>query len=282
VRKRLHQAAKPYFSVVIPSFDRHGQLEALMERLDAQTERDFEVIVVDQSPCRWPNEHRQRGFQLTYVHTDVRGAVRARNTGADFASGRVIGFTDDDCLPELDWLQSARRHFEARAIVGLEGAIESDHLGDPDYRPVTNIGFEGIGFMTANLFVLAEAFHRLSGFDLDFDRPHFREDTDLGWRLQELGEVPYGRDVRVFHPAQPRALVRESLEARARFFQKDALLLAKHPVRYRRLFESEGHWRATPGFWENFELGARLHSVDISDYLPMKPRDDPDSTPSAQ
>jgi GT2 family glycosyltransferase len=154
--------------------------------------------------------------------------------------------------------------------VGVEGAIESDHHDDPAYRQVTNIGFEGVGFMTANLFVRAEAFHRISGFDLDFDRPHFREDTDLGWRLQELGNVPYGRDVRVFHPAQPRALARESEVARAQFFEKDALLLAKHPRRYRELFEREGHWHKTPGFWENFERGARMYSVAIGDFLPYK------------
>jgi len=272
LRKRLRQGEKPYFSVVVPTFDRHSQLDALMDRLESQTEHDFEVIVVDQSPKRWSGKSLARRFRLTYVHTDVRGAVRARNTGADFAVGRVIAFTDDDCLPEPDWLQSARRHFEARPIVGLEGAIESDHLGDPAFRPVTNIGFEGVGFMTANLFVLAEAFHRINGFDLDFDRPHFREDTDLGWRLWELGEVPYGRDVRVFHPAQPRAVERESQATRARFFQKDALLLSKHPLRYKQLFECEGHWVSTPGFWENFEYGAHLYAVDISEYLSKKPR----------
>lgn len=270
LRKRISQTRAPLFTVVVPTYERHHQLDELMRRLEAQTERDFEVIIIDQSARRWPNEHGTRGFALTYVHTDVRGAVRARNTGADLASGAIIAFTDDDCLPEPDWLQAAACYFGAVSTVGVEGAIESDHPSDPAYRPVTNIGFEGVGFMTANLFVRAEAFHRISGFDLDFDRPHFREDTDLGWRLQALGDVPYGRDVRVFHPAQPRALARESEVARARFFEKDALLLVKHPRRYRELFEREGHWHKTPGFWENFERGAHMYSVDIGDFLPYK------------
>lgn len=267
LRCRLRREAAPFFSVVIPTYERHAQLDALLARLEAQTDGDFEVIVVDQSTQRWPNEHRKRPMRLTYVHTDVRGAVRARNTGADLARGQVIAFTDDDCLPQPDWLQSARQYFEASSIAGVEGAIESDHLDDPAYRPVTNIGFESIGFMTANLFVRVEAFHRLAGFDLDFDRPHFREDTDFGWRLQELGDVPYARDVRVFHPAQPRSIERESQAQRARFFEKDALLLAKHPRRYRELFEKEGHWHKTPGFWEHFERGARDYGVDVSEYV---------------
>ena len=42
-------------------------------------------------------------------------------------------------------------------VVGLEGLICSDHEDDPDWRPVTNVGFEGIGFMTANLMVRSAA-----------------------------------------------------------------------------------------------------------------------------
>ncbi len=45
--------------------------------------------------------------------------------------------------------------------------------------------------MTANFFLRAEAFHTLNGFDLLFDNPHFREDTDLGWRALDLGRVPF-------------------------------------------------------------------------------------------
>jgi GT2 family glycosyltransferase len=135
-------------------------------------------------------------------------------------------------------------------VVGLEGLIRSDHLDDPDWRPVTNVGFEGLGFMTANLFVRSAAFQHLGGFDLRFDRPHFREDTDLGWRMQSLGKVPYAHDVVVFHPAQPRSIQRESLTERNRFFVKDALLWQKHPDKYRQLFLAECHFLNTPGFRE--------------------------------
>jgi GT2 family glycosyltransferase len=131
---------------------------------------------------------------------------------------------------------------------------------------VTNVGFEGFGFMTANLLVRADDFQAVGGFDLAFDRPHFREDTDLGWRLQARGQVPFGREVRVFHPAQPRSIERESSRARAHFFEKDALLYAKHPERYRRLFDAEGHWKKTPGFWEHFLRGGQRYGVDLTDF----------------
>jgi hypothetical protein len=168
------------------------------------------------------------------------------------------------------WLSGARKYFERDDVLGVEGAIVSDHLDDFAYRPVTNIGFQGMGFMTANLLVRAEAFHRLNGFDLDFDCPNFREDTDFGWRLLDCGEVPYASDVTIFHPAQPRSIEREGHSVRAEYFQKDALLLAKHPSRYRLLFEKEGHWKKTLGFWDNFEKGAKNYSVNISEYLRFK------------
>ncbi|KNE87071.1 hypothetical protein PSTG_19555, partial [Puccinia striiformis f. sp. tritici PST-78] len=124
-------------------------------------ERDFEVIIVDQSEKPWPERGRDFGFPLCYYHSPVKGAVRARNTGAMLAQGKVIAFTDDDCRPGPNWLANARKYFEIEGIVGVEGIITSDHHGDDNWRPVTNVGFESIGFMTANLMVRSSVFHYL-------------------------------------------------------------------------------------------------------------------------
>lgn len=264
---RNKECSHPDFTVVIPTYERHQLLDRLMLRLEAQEERDFEVIVVDQSRERWPNADAARSFPLLYVHSEVKGAVSARNLGGHLAAGNIIAFTDDDCEPRPSWLMNARRWFDDPAVVGIEGLIRSDHLDDPDWRPVTNVGFEGIGFMTANLMVRNEAFQQLDGFDVAFDRPHFREDTDFGWRLQELGAVPYAADVEVFHPAQRRDIQRESLDERNKFFEKDALLLKKHPEKYRQLFFKEGHYCQTPGFWSHFQRGMDLHDVPSPDWV---------------
>lgn len=260
----------PFFSVVVPTYGRHATLSRLVQLLAEQNCRDFELIVVDQSPQPWPDRERIEGLDLHYVHTDVRGAVAARNTGASIASGSVIAFTDDDCEPSLDWLAAARHAFEQDDIAGLEGLILSEgQQDDPDWRPVTNIGFEG-GFMTANLFIRTAVFHAIGGFDLRFDHPHFREDTDLGWRAEQWGRIPFSREAWVYHPPQPRALERESLAERSRFFEKDALLLRKHPVRYGELFEREGQWRHNPLFWEHFLRGVQKYKVDIPSHMLKK------------
>lgn len=255
MRTKIAGQTLPKFSVIIPSYERPALLTALMKQLQAQVERDFEVIIVDQSHQPWDGAQENYGFLLTYYFSPVKGAVRARNTGAMLAQGEILAFVDDDCLPECEWLVNARAYFNDLKVVGLEGRIYSDHLNDPSYRPVSNVGSEGIGFMTANLFVRSSVFQYLGGFDLQFDRPHFREDTDFGWRMLDLGEVPYAEEVAVFHPAQKREIERESHAARVQFFKKDALLCEKHPERYRILCDFERHFERTPGFAEHVLSG---------------------------
>jgi len=268
IASRVHTASqsRPLFSVVIPTYERHEHLSKLFGYLSAQVDRDFEVIVVDQSESRWSDSAKNFGFMMTYYHSPVKGAVRARNTGAMLAQGEIIAFIDDDCFPDPRWLLNARPYFKDNSALGLEGIIESDHLKDPAWRPVSNVGFEGLGFMTANLFVRSEVFQLLGGFDLQFDHPHFREDTDLGWRIQELGEIPYAKDVSVFHPALPTHIERESAQERAKFFQKDAILYQKHKEKYKQLFFAEGNYKNTPEFSRHFRIGFDMAGETVPDW----------------
>lgn len=253
---------RPKFSVIIPTYERHELLLTVLERLSVQDFRDFEVVVVDQSAQPLSYETRVYDIPVSYIHTDIRGAVTARNVGAQIATGEILAFTDDDCEPSAGWLSGAAARFAEENIVGLEGLIVSDKLDDPNYRPVTNDGFEGIGFMTANLFIRSDIFQSLGGFDIRFENPHFREDTDLGWRAQRYGQIPFSREAWLFHPPHRRSIERESLSERSRFFIKDALLMAKHPERYTALFFAEQQWRHNPYFLHYFAEGLAIEGVE--------------------
>jgi len=268
-----HTNAKPYFSIIIPSYERHDKLNELLESLRHQRYSNFEIIIVDQSKNEWKQKEDFSDLNLFYLHTNIIGAINARNTAAFYTQGDVLAFTDDDCIPSPEWLNNAKLLFDKGDIIGIEGLIKSDKLNDPSYRPVTNEGFTGIGFMTANLFLSSEIFNRVNGFDERFDHPHFREDTDLAWRALEYGIIPFSNKVCVFHPAHLRSIKRESQSERNKFFEKDALLLQKHPQKYMELFFKENHSKETEGFWENFLRGAKKYNInlenyDIMNYLP--------------
>jgi glycosyltransferase involved in cell wall biosynthesis len=264
-RHRTARRPRPAFSVIVPTYERQAHLPKLLDCLARQACSDFEVILVDQSANPWRVPDAYASLDVLYEHSDLKGTSRARNLGAWLARGEVLAFTDDDCQPEPDWLKNATRYFTDPGVVGVEGLIVSDRVNDPDYRAVTNVGFEGIGFMTANLLLRRDVFNAIDGFDELFDVP-FREDTDLGWRACALGEIPFARDVRVFHPPHPRSVEREAQATRARFFEKDALLLKKHPDRYKSLFLIEGHYRNTAGFREHFMRGSVKYGVAIDEF----------------
>ena len=251
----------PTFSVVIPSYNRKDHLVRALDALTRQTFPDFEVVVIDQSdpPIEIPEVY-QRKLNVRCVYSEERGPALARNKGIREARGHIVGFTDDDCIPEADWLEKAARHFDERPLAGLEGSIRSEKLGDPKWRTVSNVGSEGVGFMTANMFYRRDLLLRVDGFDETFH--DFREDTDLAWRVMEFGEIPHAADVVVFHPPHPTTVERESQMERAKMFRLDPLLLERHPNRYIQLLCMEGHYRNKPGFWSHFARGLRESGAD--------------------
>jgi glycosyltransferase involved in cell wall biosynthesis len=250
----------PFFTVVIPTYNRKDSLLRALDALSRQTFPDFEAVAVDQSdpPVEIPEEYTRK-LNVRCVYSAERGPSVARNKGIKAATGHVIAFTDDDCIPEPDWLERAAQYFDARTLAGLEGRIRSDKLGDPKFRTVSNVDFEGIGFMTANMFYRRDLLLRVGGFDERFK--DFREDTDLAWRIMEFGDIPHARDAIVFHPPHPVTVERESPMERAKMFCLDPLLLERHPDKYIELLRMEGHYRYKPGFWHHFARGLREFGV---------------------
>jgi glycosyltransferase involved in cell wall biosynthesis/GT2 family glycosyltransferase len=260
--------SRPFFSVVVPTRDRPEKLAGLLRCLQMQTYRDFEVVVADQSrdePPPLPDD-----LDVSLLRPRVAGAVRARNAASFCAGGEVLAFVDDDCQPMADWLAKARRRFDNPLTVGVEGRIMG-HPGEPGAHWVCNDGVRGLGFLTANLFVRREAFVRASGFDESFEDPHFREDSDLGWRLLDLGEVPFGDDVLVYHPPHDAPVGEEWLE---RAFANDALLYRKHPYAYRCLQAREPH-AGTDRYRRGLLRGAAAHGVDVAPLLRPRARGRP-------
>jgi GT2 family glycosyltransferase len=94
-------------SVVVPYFERQDQLDRLLAGLDLQTmpTSDFEVVVADDGSRAAPAVG-ERAYATTVVRQPDEGfrLAAARNLGASAASGDVLAFIDQDCVPTPDYL----------------------------------------------------------------------------------------------------------------------------------------------------------------------------------
>ncbi|HEX3429681.1 MAG TPA: glycosyltransferase family 2 protein [Rhizomicrobium sp.] len=88
----------PFFSVVIPVYNRERALGVALASVLAQTEQDYEILVIDDGSSDDPVSV-VAGFadpRLRWVRQENRGAAAARNHGIDLARGRFVAFLDSD------------------------------------------------------------------------------------------------------------------------------------------------------------------------------------------
>ena len=233
-----------------------------MEWLSRQTFRNFEVIVVDQSAAPWAPATTP-AFELIPCRPTSGAGTRA--TSAPSTPAVTCSPSPTMTAAGADWLEAGLRYFRRSDVVGVEGSIVSDRVNDPGYRPVTNVGFEGIGFMTANLLLRREI-SLPSTASMPSSTSPFREDTDLAWRALACGKIPFGRtSASIIRHSAGRFHGRVVAE-RLTFFEKDALLLKKHPERYRTLFVREAHYAKTRGFTEQLRRGAIKYGVTLDEF----------------
>jgi GT2 family glycosyltransferase len=241
-------------SVVIPTYKRP---ELLARCLAALAEQDvcaqWEVIVVDDEPSeatRAVVENKAFPVLLRYIpNSGRRGPAAARNVGWRAARGRIIAFTDDDCIPDAGWL-SAGLAAMASEVVGATGRIVVPTEDPPtDYERAIK-GLERAPFATASCFYLRSALVTTGGFDERY-RAAWREDTDLEFRMARLGRLASARDAVVVHPVRAARLGVSLGEQRKAMY--NALLYRSFPAEYRRYIQ-----RRPPVGYYGAGLGALL------------------------
>src|ERR1700742_3928224 len=91
-------AVAPFFSVIIPIYNRAGKLTKAVRSVLAQTCQDFEIIVVDDGSTDGPKEVLDQigDPRIRYCYQQNRGGGAARNRGIDLARGRFIAPLDSD------------------------------------------------------------------------------------------------------------------------------------------------------------------------------------------
>jgi len=107
----------PFFSVVIPVYNRADLLGRALSSVLAQSEQDFEVVVVDDGSRDDPEAvvDALADPRLRFLRQENRGGGAARNAGIREARGRFIAFLDSDDAFLPGHLVAMRRLLEGTA-----------------------------------------------------------------------------------------------------------------------------------------------------------------------
>lgn len=168
----------PFFSVIIPAYNRLCTLPATLESVLHQTYTDFEVIVADDGSSdgtsKWVND--QSDNRIRYVYQSNRGVCAARNLGASIAEGMYLIFLDSDDLVLPTWLADFKEEIVLSnpEVVFCKRIINGQTTDGKGYQ----------GFLAGTFAVLHTVFKKIGGYD---ECLRFGENTELKWRLHDVG-----------------------------------------------------------------------------------------------
>lgn len=192
---------RPRVSVIIPVRDRRDLLGEALDALDAQTFRDFEVLVVDDGSTDGSRELAEgstvAGRPVTVLDNPGRGAIEARQFGVDRSSAPLLAFTDSDCRPDPAWLAELTAAADRGADL-VAGVTVPARQPKPLERSMISTSDDG-RYPTCNVLYRRTWVERVGGFatnathELTFDggsvarHNGYWEDTLMAWRLRRAG-----------------------------------------------------------------------------------------------
>lgn len=191
---------EPKYSLIVPVYNRIDEVRDLMNSLEAQTVKNFEVIIVEDGstePCKDVVENRNN-VDARYYYKSNEGRSIARNYGIERANGRMLVFVDSDVVLPPDYFEKLDR--------SLAEAGNPDCFGGPDaahesFSPTQKaISFAMTSFLTTggirggkvqlekfvprsfNMGYTREVYETVGGF-----REMFSEDIDMSTRIRKAG-----------------------------------------------------------------------------------------------
>lgn len=185
-------------AIIVATKNRPRQLELCLKALDCQDHDDFSVVVVDNGGTvdLDPVLALYSG-KIEVLNQPKPGPAAARNAGVQFVDCDIVAFTDDDCLPDPNWLSTlagALQH-DATSLVGGKtyNQIERNIYSEVSQTLVDFLyeyyeASRGLSpyFTSNNLACMRDTYLALGGFDETFPIAA-AEDRDLGMRWREAG-----------------------------------------------------------------------------------------------
>lgn len=173
-------------SIIVATRDRPERLHACLELLRDQ-EADELVVVDDGSIDEAAVATAARAGGARLVRQSPAGVATARNTGAAYARGDLILFTDDDCVPVHGWAAtlSARLRDGADVVAGPMIAARPERPVDAAWHLISDRLVDG-GYLLGGNFGARAAALAAVPFDTSFDGIG-AEDRDWRARVRDEG-----------------------------------------------------------------------------------------------
>lgn len=197
-------------SIVIPNRNGAASIGACLEAACASRYPRFEVVVVD--------DHSEdgsvdviRGFPCKLVRLEEHGGVsRARNAGAQAASGELLLFVDNDCLLGEDTLAAAAAAYGDRRDLVLGGTYTPSPVDDDFFSFFQSVFIHHFetkrpepDYVAAHAMLVDAALFRRSGGFIEgsfIGVAASVEDVELSHRLRRAGcELAMSRALQVRH-----------------------------------------------------------------------------------
>lgn len=117
-------SGSPKISVIMPVYNAEKYIKKAMESILNQTERDLELILIDDcgNDSSMIKAQEIRDERIRIIHNDCnRGISYSRNQGIDQARGKYIALMDDDDVAPLDRLDVESRFLDEHADIDVVG-----------------------------------------------------------------------------------------------------------------------------------------------------------------
>jgi len=203
-------------SIIVPYYKDYQRLLSLLSALNEQTlpKSKWEILLINNDSAQ-PlilEEFYFQNLPLFIFSESKPGSYVARNKGISEAKGKILAFTDSDCVPDKDWLKNAFKFFQSdfkHEIGVLTGPIQlfyknPNSLSDTEifekYTAFTTEAYSKSGrAITANWFSYADVIHEFNGFDSTLKS---NGDSELSGRISQRYQVAYQANIIIKHPAR--------------------------------------------------------------------------------
>ncbi len=200
---------KSVVSIIIPTFNGASCISHCLDALVQHTAgRSVEILVVNDGSTDNTAAFVQRYSGVRLLTQANAGPAAARNRGALATCGTILLFTDDDCVPTSNWLDSMLEPFENPDVVGAKGVYRTRQKSlvarfvqieyEDKYRLMAR--HPDIDFIdTYSAAFRRDRFLEMAGYDTSF-RLACAEDVELSYRMSARGwKMKFAPNAIVYH-----------------------------------------------------------------------------------